>query len=858
MKKKVANPIFSSMASSIVVAYALALLAGILVLLLFVLNVPRIIEVAASLSIFVVATVLMAFFAIYRSRKVENRYNSAVTKGEWYEKVLDAVPFPVHVMDNDMNWTFMNLAFEKMIADGETIKDRRDAYGKQCANARASICGTTGCGVAQLKKGIKESYFEWNGMDCKQDTSYLTGKDGGPTGYVEVVTDVSRLVRLNRFYQTEIERLVNNLSKISTGDTDIDTNISPIDKYNEDAYEYFTVINENLNEVRNSIDRVVSDSASLMEAAEQGRLDVRADAARHSGRFRDAIDGVNEMLDAISGPVEVALDYVRRLANGEFRNDLDNHYNGIYHDLVDGLDKVRDSVVLLVGETTKLTEAAVEGRLTTRGDTEKVSGFYREIIDGMNHTLDAMCVPMEEAERVLSRMAANDFTQGMPEDYKGVFGELADSVNRVKLNSQDVEQLFVKIAHGDLSLLDMRFEKSCENDHLNPAIDRTVNSIGSLLKEATALAGAAARGDLKARGDESKVEGGYREIIAAVNKTIDSVVGPLREIANVLKEWASGDLAIYIQSDYSGAYAEIKEAVNNTKEVFNRVIFEIMEASSQVSAGSKQVSIGSQELSRGSTEQASSVEQLNTSISEIAEKTRQNAINATKANKLTLQVRKQAAEGSALMKKMMEAINEIRESSSNISKIVKAIDGIAFQTNILALNAAVEAARAGQAGKGFAVVAEEVRNLAGRSAASASETTALIESSIARVKAGTDIANEMFNELEKIVGGIEESSTLISEIAESSGEQATGLTQIDKGIEQVSQVVQTNSATAEQSAAASEELNGQAEELRRLVDHFKLDSDVNRPLGAVRPKAPGRENEKAAAQTGSDGDYGKY
>ncbi|MDG0813666.1 methyl-accepting chemotaxis protein [Cohnella rhizosphaerae] len=229
-------------------------------------------------------------------------------------------------------------------------------------------------------------------------------------------------------------------------------------------------------------------------------------------------------------------------------------------------------------------------------------------------------------------------------------------------------------------------------------------------------------------------------------------------------------------------------------------------------------------LSQGSTEQASSVEQLTVSLEEISSQTRLNADNSVLASNLAEQTRSNAAHGNGRMREMLRAMDDINEASGSISKIIKVIDEIAFQTNILALNAAVEAARAGQHGKGFAVVAEEVRNLAARSAGAAKETTAMIEGSIRNVENGMKIAGDTADALEKMLGDVDRVAQLVEGISKASGEQAAGITQINQGLLQVSQVIQTNSSTSEESAAASEELTGQADMLRGQVSRFRIRS----------------------------------
>jgi len=297
---------------------------------------------------------------------------------------------------------------------------------------------------------------------------------------------------------------------------------------------------------------------------------------------------------------------------------------------------------------------------------------------------------------------------------------------------------------------------------------------------------------------------------------------PLNKMVGVAKEIADGNLDVELDIDTKDEIGDLAKAFSRMTDNINDVMTNINAASEQVASGSRQVSDSSMSLSQGATEQASSIEELTASIEEIAAQTRQNATNAEKAEEVATSAQKYAQQGNAQMTDMLKSMAEINDSSNNISKIIKVIDDIAFQTNILALNAAVEAARAGQHGKGFAVVAEEVRNLAARSANAAKETTDMIEGSIKKVEGGTKIANETAEALNKIVAGVSEATQLVGEIATASNEQALGVDQVNQGITQISDVVQTTSATAEETAAASEELSGQADMLQSQVATFNL------------------------------------
>lgn len=304
-------------------------------------------------------------------------------------------------------------------------------------------------------------------------------------------------------------------------------------------------------------------------------------------------------------------------------------------------------------------------------------------------------------------------------------------------------------------------------------------------------------------------------ISRSISKPIGNLVASARKIAD-------GDLDVNIEIDSNDEVGVLAKAFGRMADNMNEVMTNISITSEQVAAGSGQVSDSSISLSQGATEQASSIEELTASIEEISVQINQNAQNADKANEIAETAKANAMEGNEQMNEMLKSMDEINMASNNISKIIKVIDEIAFQTNILALNAAVEAARAGQHGKGFAVVAEEVRNLAARSANAAKETTAMIEGSIKKVEGGTSIANETAQKLHKIVQDVAKVANLVGDIAVASNEQASGVEQINQAVMEVSEVVQTTAATSEETAAASEQLSSQAVMLREQTSKFKL------------------------------------
>ena len=337
------------------------------------------------------------------------------------------------------------------------------------------------------------------------------------------------------------------------------------------------------------------------------------------------------------------------------------------------------------------------------------------------------------------------------------------------------------------------------------------------------------------------------------------VVDNIRGQAKIAEEVAEGNLTITI-TPKSGEDL-LGNSLKKLVEKNAYAISNINDAAYQVMTSSSQVASASESLAQGSTEQASAIEEITASIGEIAQKTKKNATEASQAAELVTETITDVKKGNVQMQEMMSAMQDINNASESISKIIKTIDDIAFQTNILALNAAVEAARAGEAGKGFAVVAEEVRNLAAKSASAASETAELIEDSINKVEAGSKIADDTAKALEKITEVVKQSEALINGIAEASNYQATAVAQIDQAIGQVSQVVQTNSATSQECAAASEELSNQANRMRDLLSVYKVEhavpSGMNKTQEYMENAAMGEENVNEQIISLGEG-FGKY
>ncbi|MDR3423587.1 MAG: methyl-accepting chemotaxis protein [Alphaproteobacteria bacterium] len=349
------------------------------------------------------------------------------------------------------------------------------------------------------------------------------------------------------------------------------------------------------------------------------------------------------------------------------------------------------------------------------------------------------------------------------------------------------------------------------------------------------------------------------DVTQMVVTRIENEMG-MNEAVKVLTGVAAGNLTEKMTLDYKGTFADIKKAVNATVDRLYDMVKNIIVAAQSVNSAASEIASGSTDLSQRTEEQASSLEETAASMEEITGTVKQNSSNAANANELSGKANQVASDGGKVVEDAVSAMGSIEKSSQKISDIIGVIDEIAFQTNLLALNAAVEAARAGDAGKGFAVVASEVRSLAGRSASASKEIKTLINESAQQVRTGATLVNQAGDTLKNIVSSVKQVSTIVSEIARASQEQANGIDEINTAITQMDEVTQQNAALVEENTAAAQSMVEQAQSLERLMSFFTLNeqeegmvahSNIVAMDAGRKPVASARSAVKSASSVGN-------
>ncbi len=753
-------------------------------------------------------------------------FSRVASKLHLYEASLDAIPFPVSITDMDMNWLFFN-----KIASSITGLNRGEMIGKPCSNWSADICKTERCGIQMLRKGEPTSYFKQPGqdMDFRVDTQYIIDARGDKVGHIEVVQDITAGNRIREYQEQEVARLSDNLDKFAKGDLNIDTSISDGDKYTEEVRKNFLNIKEAFDQSIQSVRSIVDEMSALTGAAVEGKLDARGNADRFGGDYAKIVSGVNDTLDAVIKPLNVAAKYVDRISEGDIPEKITDDY---------------------------------------KGDFNEIKNNLNQCIDGLGGLV--------EANRILQKMALNDHTAGVEGVYQGIFSDVAKAVNEIRDRLLHITETAQNIARGDLKDLSEYKQlgdgtgRRSANDKIIPAFILMMQNIQGMISETVALADAAKAGNLNTRVDSGKFQGGFHDVLSGLNDALDALINPLKVSADYVARISKGDIPEEITDEYKGDFNEIKNNLNMLIRALNqitnmaqeiasgnltisvkkrseqdelmaalekmvedltKIAGSVQESAEMVASGSRQLSVGIEQMSQGASEASSSVEEISSSMEEMNATVSQNADNAKQTAAIAEKAAGDAQEGGDSVAETIKAMKAIAEK-------IGVIQEIARKTDLLALNAAIEAARAGEAGKGFAVVAAEVRKLAEHSQTAAKEIAG-------QSKASVDIAERAGNLIKEIVPGVQKTSELVQEINAFSSDQSSGIEQVANAIRQLDQVTQQNAGATEEMSGTSEELSAQAEQLREVAAYFTVETGQARKPAFNRDQSSHIEYEKS-------------
>ncbi|AWH17534.1 methyl-accepting chemotaxis protein [Stenotrophomonas sp. ZAC14D2_NAIMI4_7] len=502
------------------------------------------------------------------------------------------------------------------------------------------------------------------------------------------------------------------------------------------------------------------------------------------------------------------------------------------------------AVVISRAVTGPLGKAVQAIQAVSRGDlsvtTQATSNDEAGRMLAATSEMTAMLRRFSEQTQLMAQMHAGpDISHRIPEDFPGVYGQLAGGINTVIFEHldaiRDAIDVLNQYAAGNLTEDARRLPGT--RAFLHEAMDAAKSSLLAINTQIQQLASAAAAGDFSQRGDADRFAHDFRAMIDNLNTMMQVADGNLGQLSTLLQAIAEGDLTARMDGQFNGVFARMRDDANTTVAQLTQIVGQIQASTSSITLAAGEIASGNSDLSRRTEQQAANLEETAASMEELTSTVRQNAEHARQANQLAIGAHGVASQGGEVVGQVVTTMSAIEASSKKIAEIISVIDGIAFQTNILALNAAVEAARAGEQGRGFAVVASEVRTLAQRSAAAAKEIKGLIDDSVGKVNEGSALVHQAGATMGEIVASVQRVTDIMAEISAASQEQSAGIEQVNQTVVQMDETTQQNAALVEEATAAARAMEDQAAQLGEAVARFRLATPglTNAPARVAAP-----------------------